>query len=78
MSELTGIFKAEGSDSKSYTVLVFTDYMHAGTLTDPYAVVTGLKELRTSDGLAINQVRKGEYKILQTGVTLRSGSPDAP
>jgi hypothetical protein len=78
MNELTGIFKAEGSDRKSYTVLVFTDYIHAGTLNDPHAVVAGLKELRTSDGLAINQVRKGEYKIVQTGVSLRCDSPDAP
>jgi len=78
MQERTGTFRAEGSDSKTYTVVVFTDYKKAGTMTDHQAVVEGLKELRTSDGLAVNRMGKGKYKIVRTGVTLRSDSPDAP
>jgi predicted transcriptional regulator len=72
------MFMADGSDGKTYTVFVSTDYINAGTTVDPQAVVEGCKELRTSDGLAVNRERKGEYKVVQTGVTLRSDSPDAP
>lgn len=78
MLKHTGTFEAVGSDSETYTVFVFTNYIDVRTMTDPHAVIEGLKELRTSDGLAVNQVRKGEYKVVQTGVALRSDSPDAP
>ena len=78
MSKHTGSFEAVGSDSETHTVFVFTDYIDVGTRTDPHAVVEGLKELRTSDGFAVNRVSKGEYKIVQTGVSLRSDSSDAP
>ena len=78
MTRHTGTFEAIGSDSETYTVFVYTNYINARTMTDPHAVVEGLKELRTSDGRAVNQVRKGEYKIVQTGLSLRSDSPDAP
>lgn len=41
-------------------------------------MVEGLKELRTPDGLHVNRLGRGEYQIVQTGVSLRSNSPDAP
>jgi len=50
MLKQTGTFKAVGSDSETYTVLVFTNYIDARTMTDPHAVVAGGPgELRTSD-----------------------------
>ena len=78
MIKHTGTFEAIGSDSETYTVFVFTNYIDAGTKTDPHAALEGLKELRTFDGLAVNRVNKGEYKVVQTGISLRSDSRDAP
>jgi hypothetical protein len=84
--QLTGSFTAEGSDGKTYAVNVFSDSINAGTLTAPAAELSpataeierGPKALQTSEGRTVIWVSKGLYKILQTGVTLRSNSPDAP
>ena len=79
MLKQTDTFEAVGSDSETYTVFVFTNYIDVGTQTDPHAVIQGgPKELRTSDGLSVTWVSKGKYTIVPTGVTLRSDSPDAP
>jgi hypothetical protein len=78
MTRHTGTFQAIGSDNETYTVLVYSNDIAAGTLSDPHAVVEGLKELRTSGGLAVNRMGKGEYQVVQTRVSLRSDSPDAP
>ena len=78
MKHHTGTFEAVGSDHETYAVLEFTNDIDAGTPRDPHAVVGGLKEYRTSGGLAVIRVRKGEYKMVKTGVSLRSDSPDAP
>lgn len=55
----TGTFEAVGSDGETYAVLEFTNDIDAGTLSDPHAVVGGLKEFRTSGGLAVNRMSKG-------------------
>jgi hypothetical protein len=78
MVKHTGTFELMGDDNKDYIVFEFTEFRHAGTHTDPHAVIQGLKELRTSTGLAVNWLGKGKYKIVLTGVVLRSDSPDAP
>jgi hypothetical protein len=78
MLKQTGIFEAVGSDSETYTVYELTDINNVGAQTDPYAVAEGLKELRTSDGLTVNRIKKGEYQVVQTGVSLFSDSPAAP
>jgi putative component of toxin-antitoxin plasmid stabilization module len=78
MKRQTGRFTASGDDGRQYTVYIYTDVIDAGTFGDPNAVVEGLKELRTSDGMAVNHRQKGEYQVVQTGVVLRSSSPDAP
>jgi hypothetical protein len=78
MKRQTGRFLAIGDDSRRYTVYVYTDFIDAGEFGDPNAVIEGPKELRTSDGLAITQMQNGKYQIEQTGVILRSSSPDVP
>ena len=79
MFKRTGTFQAIGSDNETYTVDIFTNCIEAKTLTNPFAVVEeGIKELRTSDGLAIKKLAEGHYKVGQTGVFLHSDSPDAP
>lgn len=77
MTQLTGTFEASGSDGKEYTLLVWTDLVPAGTMTDPDAVIEGLKTLRTSDGHSVNRLEKGKYQIVQTGISLHSSSPEA-
>ena len=78
MKNHTGTFEAVGSDNEAYAVLEFTNDIDAGTLRDPHAVEGGLKEFRTSGGLAVIRVRKGEYKVVKIGVSLRTDFPDAP
>ena len=78
MRRQTGTFEAVGCDNETYTVLEFTEYIAVGTLSDPHAVVEGLKELRTSEGLPLHWMRKGQYQVVSTRVVLRSRAPDAP
>ncbi|WAC08899.1 MAG: hypothetical protein OS130_06880 [Thermodesulfobacteriota bacterium] len=70
MKRQTGRFLAVGDDGRRYTVYVYTDFIETGE--NQKTVVEGLKELRTSDGLTINRLKKGEYQIEQTGVILRT------
>lgn len=77
MTKLTRTFEALDTDGKEHTILEWTNLIHAGTMTDPHAVIEGLKTLRTSNGLSVNRLEKGKYQIVQTGVSLHSDSPDA-
>jgi hypothetical protein len=78
MKKYNGSFPATGDDGRQYTVCIYTDFIDAANSEDPNAVAEGLKELRTSDGMAVRRRDKGEYQVVQTGVILRSYSPDAP
>jgi hypothetical protein len=78
MKKRTGSFRATGSDGRQYTVYIYTDFIDIGSFQNPNAVVEGLKELRTSDGMPVNRLQQGEYEIVQTGIVLRSSSPAAP
>jgi hypothetical protein len=72
MKRHTGIFTARGDDSCRYTIYEYTEFIDAGSQDDPYAEITGLKELRTSDGMPVNFIEAGIYKIVATGVILRA------
>lgn len=78
MKEHTGTFEAVGSDGVRYMVFVYTNLINVRSQENPHDVIEGLKELRTSEGFSVNRTRKGEYQVVQTGITLRSDSPDAP
>lgn len=78
MKRRTGMFSAVGDDSCQYTVHILTDFIDASSHDDPRAVIKGMKELRTSDGMAVDRLQKGEYKIIQTGIILHSTDPAAP
>lgn len=73
-----GTFTSHGDDAQQYLVHIFVDEIPAGPLANPNATIEGLHELRTSDGLAVNRLRGGEYQVVRTGVVLRSDSPEAP
>jgi hypothetical protein len=74
----TGSFSATGTDSRQYTVYIYTDLIDAGDFVNPNAIADGLMELRTSGGMHLKRLQQGEYEILETGVVLRSSSPVAP
>ncbi len=62
----TGSYTAQGDDRRSYSVEVWTDD------------VSGVQSLRTSTGLTLKRLRKGEYQIVVTGIILRCNDPNAP
>jgi hypothetical protein len=74
----TGSFMALGDDGRRYIIYIYTHFSNAGTFADPNAVHEGMKEFRTSNGMAVNRTEKGKYKIVQTGVILISDDVDAP
>jgi len=74
----TGSFLAMGDDGYRYTIYIYTHFIDAGTLENPKAVLQGIKEFRTSNGLAVNWIKKGKYEIVQTNVVLSSDDVDAP
>jgi hypothetical protein len=78
MQKLKGSFVAKGDDGKDYIIEIYVDLVDVGTHDDPNATIEGLKTLQTEDGLKINRIGKGEYKLIQTGLRLHSISPDAP
>ena len=74
MLVLTGSFTAEGSDGKTYVVNVFTDSGGPAATAERERIPRALK---TSEGRTVIWVTTGVYKILLTGVALRTDSPDA-
>ncbi len=76
--ELTGSFLAEGGDGRQHLVNVYADVVDVGTRADPAATGPGEKRFRTSGGQTVTRLEKGLYQVVETGVLLRSNSPDAP
>lgn len=69
MKKRTGSFGVTGTDGRQYTVYIYADFIEG---------LECLKELWTSDGMPVHYRKQGEYEIVQTGVVLRSSSPNAP
>jgi hypothetical protein len=74
MKRQTGMFTARGSDNQSYTIYEYTEFLDARSHDDSTAKVPGPKELRTSDGMPVNFMEPGVYKVVATGVILRSSN----
>jgi hypothetical protein len=64
--QFTASYPAEGNDGHTYSVEVWTDE------------ASGVQSLRTSTGLTLKRLNKGEYQIEVTKVVLRSTDPHAP
>lgn len=77
MKKQTGRFMATGDDNNKYIINIYTNNLDNGDFQNPNAVMEGLKELRTSNGMRVNRLEKGKYQIVQTGIMLLSDSPDA-
>jgi hypothetical protein len=78
MRRKIGQFIATDENGRRYTIMIFTNIIKAGTLENPSMEEEGMKELTTFEGMAVNRLEKGKYQIVQTGITVRSDSPDAP
>ena len=75
---MIGQFIATDENGRRYTILIFTNVIKAGTLENPSMEEEGMEELKTFEGMAVNRLEKGKYQIVQTGIIVRSDSPDAP
>ena len=78
MKRCTGQFTAYDEANRKYTIYEDTEFVDASSHSDPKAVLAGLKSLRTSNGVPVNYMKKGEYKIVATGQVLWSREPTAP
>jgi hypothetical protein len=73
----TGSFVASDAQGRSHTIYVYTEFLDVSSFEGP-GEVEGLKELVLANGNRVNRIKKGEYKVVGTGATLTSSSPDAP
>ncbi len=78
MRRKMGQFIATDENGRRYTILIYTNVAKAGTLENPSMEVEGMEELKTFEGMAVNRLEKGKYQIAQTGIIIRSDSPNAP
>ena len=71
MKQLTDKFLVITDSGQKYMVYEYTNFIDAGTFQNPKAIIPGLKEFRTADGMAVNFIKEGIYKIVQLDVIAR-------
>ena len=61
------------SDDGEYetTIIIYQDFIDAGTRGSPNAVIPGMKKARTIDGCACNRIDDDTFEIVPTGVIVR-------
>ena len=64
MKQRTGTFSAVGDDGCQYMVYILNDFIDVSSHNISGAVNRGMKELRTSDGMAVNRLQQGEYQVV--------------
>lgn len=64
MERKTDEFTVLTDDGQHYLIYEYTNYINVGTFEDPKAIIPDLKSLRTSNGMAVNVVGDGIYKIV--------------
>jgi hypothetical protein len=73
-----GSCEARDSNGNKYTVIKWVQVISAAHQGDANAEIDGITEFSTSDGMHVNWISKGKYKIVQTGQELISTDPSAP
>jgi hypothetical protein len=73
----TSTFKAVNDAGDEFEIDVYTTFVDTSTLGQRNELPTG-RQLRTSDGDAVNWKEKGVYQIVATGMIVRSSDPKAP
>jgi hypothetical protein len=71
MKRKVGQFQARSDDGRVFTIYEWQEVVAVGTLAAPQDTLTGLKELRTAEGIAVNSKGKGEYEIVALGLSVR-------
>jgi len=76
----TKTFNAYSDDDKRFIIYEYTEFENAGSFDNPNAMLEGLKELKTSDGNAVNRIEKGRYQIITPfgEIIVTLDSSDAP
>lgn len=57
-------FAAVSDDGYETTIVIYQDFVDAGTRGNPHAVIPGLKEARTISGFACNPVDDDTFQIV--------------
>ncbi len=78
MKRKTGQFIAEDEKGRRYTILILTNVRKAGTVENPGEEIEETTELKTFEGMAVDRLEKGKYRIMPTGTVVLSASSDAP
>lgn len=71
MKKMTDKFLVITDSGQKHLVYEYTNILDASSFENPNATMPGLKELRTSDGKAVNFVSEGVYKIVVLDVIAR-------
>ena len=71
MKRKTDEFVVITDSGQKYTIYEYTNFIDVGTFQNPKATIPGLREFRTSDGMAVNILKEGSYEIVQLGVNAR-------
>jgi hypothetical protein len=67
----TGEFWVIAEDGRRFQVFEYTDFIGAPAFEHPDAVISGLKELRTADGLFLTFKGPGLFEIVGLGLLVR-------
>lgn len=70
-------FTATDERGLAHQLDVYVEIIDAGSFADPDAELRGLQRIQTAEGLHVNRVEKGVYKIVSSGETLTSDDSDA-
>ncbi len=77
MKRKTGQFIAEDEKGCRYTILILTNVVRAGTVENPGEEIEEKTELKTFEGMAVDRLEQGKYRIVPTGTVVQSASRDA-
>jgi len=73
----TGSFVAKDETGLPYTIVILTEFLESETNEGTFEI-EGLKELMLKSGEPVNRIKQGEYRVVTSGITLRSISETAP
>ncbi len=61
----TDKFTVQAADGRQFEVIEYTEYIDAGTPSNPYAEIPGLTEFKTLDGLHLNVIADDTFEIAE-------------
>jgi hypothetical protein len=73
-----GTFATRDSRSRLVTLVIYQEYLDAGSKDDPLAERRGRKRIMTTDGRHVDKVGSYKYRIMGTTDILTTEDPNAP